>query len=857
MGSQKLRQLWSPWDRHEGLSTAIFLAILILSISNVVHALGVRRETPQCLPPSSVASLGWVGTAAGTSTIKQVPAYIVIEADAWSSTYIAATLLQDVMGVNVTVLEYDGDYSGTFSRVASGRVHANLELWPNSKAALYQQFIVQQGLVEDSGMIGYAAKISWYINTAIANAYPTLIFDSWRSYTMNSVLQYLPAYGTTTPARKADGSWLCDSTTYSFCSNGMFVPPQCQANPSGCREYWHVDPSYNMGENEQRIITLGLKLVVVYLGADFASTVTRCANQNSYLCIFYYWKPEILPSTLSLSVVSLPEYNSTCFSQFSASRVGASSNELVCDTSSELLMKISTTSLRLTAPHVSMFFKQFSLKDHDINFLLNDYATTGVTETTACKWIASNRNLWTAWIPAPPANYIMTLDDMASSEVLPILVVVLCGLFFAATLPTFHLLSRYAGIATVKAQSPRFMQLIALGVFVVTASVALEIASPTITGMCAVRIWLLALGMCTILGSIIVKTMRIYLIFGNRYQMQFNLKDSRLLGGVLAMAAVDLVLLGAWTGAAAPSPIISTVSTTTYTYLCSTSSDTGGTAITVILATFHASQLLVACWLSFKIRNVATNYNESKYIALAAYNILLACTVVIPVSVLPINFRAQFVIKCVCILLALGGVLGLLVWRPILEVVLVRAASHDGISAFRSPLSGKLDRGNSLRNAMAKSDKGIEGVLCGLEARVGQRFAIKQMGGLLRRWTEVDVVLFHHPLPALLITPFGSPKGGQAFTFKVYASPADGATDCFVLRVGGSSYLVQAKDAADADRWLRDIETTFKAANASTADSVSRSPSVSSGAPSPAVTSGEQSVTSRRPPGPQRSVMVG
>ncbi|KAJ3352343.1 hypothetical protein GGF32_003797 [Allomyces javanicus] len=31
------------------------------------------------------------------------------------------------------------------------------------------------GTVEDSGMIGYAAKISWYINAAIANANPSLI----------------------------------------------------------------------------------------------------------------------------------------------------------------------------------------------------------------------------------------------------------------------------------------------------------------------------------------------------------------------------------------------------------------------------------------------------------------------------------------------------------------------------------------------------------------------------------------------------------------------------------------------------------------------------------------------------------
>ncbi|KAJ3364464.1 hypothetical protein GGF31_009023 [Allomyces arbusculus] len=844
------------------IAVATLVAVLSL-ICNVAHAQGVQRGTPKCLPASTVASFGWVGAATSTGTIKQAPADIVLEADAWSSanlsTYIAATLLQDVMGVKVTVLEFSGS-GGTYPRVASGEVHANLEVWPSSKTALYQQYIVQQGTVEDSGMIGYAAKISWYINTAIANAYPTLIFDSWRSYTMNSVLQYLPAYGTTTPARKADGSWLCDSATYSYCSNGMFVPPQCQANPSGCREFWHVDPSYSAGENEQRIVTLGLKLVIVYLGADFSSTVTRCANQDSYACIFYYWKPEIMPSTLSLSVVSLPEYNSTCYSQFSAAHVGISSNALTCDWTPELLMKISTASLRSTAPHVSTFFKQFSLKDNDINYLLSDYATTGVTETTACKWIALNRNLWTAWIAAPPANYIMTLDAMVSSEALPILIAVLCALVFAATLPTFHLLSRYAGTAAVKAQSPRFMQLIALGVLLVAISVALESVSPTITGVCATRIWLLALGMCTVLGSIIVKTARIYLIFGNRRRMRLNVKDARLLGGVLAMVAVDAVLLGAWTGAAKPSAVISTVSTTTYTYLCSARSDTGGNAITAILAIFHALQLLFACWLSFKIRNVGTTYNESKYIALAAYNILLACIVVVPVAVLPINFRAQFVIKCVCILLALSGVLGLLVWRPILEVMLSRAVSTDALASFEPPSSTKHDRGISVRNAMAKSDKGDEGVLSGLEARVGQRFAIKQMGGLFRQWTEVDLVLLHHPLPSLQITPCGSPKGGQAYMFKVYASVAEGTPDCFILRVGGSSYLVQAKDAADTDRWVQDIETTFKAVNASTAGSVSRASSGNSAAASVAASvaaTPDQSVSNRRPPGPQRSGMVG
>ncbi|KAI9218182.1 hypothetical protein BC828DRAFT_226853 [Blastocladiella britannica] len=138
-------------------------------------------------------------------------------------------------------------------------------------------------------MVGYTAKISWYINTAIATQYPNIIFDSYKSFTQQNVLNLLPPVGTSALATKADGSFLCTPANgYAFCgTDGYFTPPQCQgALRSQCREFWHSDPSYSTGENEQRIITLGLKLVVVYVGYDqFQSMFAACASQSTYACI--------------------------------------------------------------------------------------------------------------------------------------------------------------------------------------------------------------------------------------------------------------------------------------------------------------------------------------------------------------------------------------------------------------------------------------------------------------------------------------------------------------------------------------------------------------------------------------------
>ncbi|KNE65245.1 hypothetical protein AMAG_19447 [Allomyces macrogynus ATCC 38327] len=209
------------------------------------------------------------------------------------TTYVAALLLQDVMGVNVSLSEYD-DEEDTFGRIATGRVDANLETWPNARVALYQQYVVQLGAVEDLGLVGYTGKSSWYLPTSAVNANPSKIFDSWRSYYRADVLALLPLAGTTTPARKPDGSWLCDTATFPYCTNGMFVPPQCQGNPATpCREFWSILPTLSPGSNEQRIISLNLPLVVVYLGYDFLPAVQSCAAQGS-ACIFYYWKPETL-----------------------------------------------------------------------------------------------------------------------------------------------------------------------------------------------------------------------------------------------------------------------------------------------------------------------------------------------------------------------------------------------------------------------------------------------------------------------------------------------------------------------------------------------------------------------------------
>ncbi|KAI9176061.1 hypothetical protein H9P43_006426 [Blastocladiella emersonii ATCC 22665] len=826
-------------QRWRAVAALALLAVLGFAIRSA-HAQTVRA-LPTCLDAATTRPFGWTNQIIppGVQSVQQPPPLVKLEYNAWGSAnltgYIAAILLREVMGVNVSLLEYSSS-SGTFPRLASGNVSANVELWAANKVALYNTYVTQQGTVEDR----YAAKTSLFINTAVADANPGLIFDSWHSYQQQSpVLANLLPVGTTPPARNADGSYICNPAKYSFCSTeGTFIPPQCQgANRASCRELWHISPSYSSGQTEQLIISLNLKLVVVYLGSSFTAKVTECARQGNYGCIFYYWVPEVIPATNNLTAVNLPPYSSTCYAKFNATNAGGAGQSLTCDWGAELLMKVGSATMHTTAPYVSAFMRLLKLRDVDINGLLLQFASNSQADVPACDWIRNNKNLWTSWIPAPPTDYIRYLDELQVSEGVTVAVLILTALVLFSVPAFLGLLYYYRKQPAVRSQSPPFMGLITMGVGIVGISVALEVTTPS-ASTCAARTWLLALGAAVVLSSIIVKTWRIFTIFGNRQMQRMKLGNTKLMMYVGALVLLDIVVLAVYNGVALPQPTMAQVTLTTYTYVCGTPATDGAMAMTAILGVYHALLLVAAVWLSFKIRKVASTYNESKFIGMASYQILVACAIVIPVVFLPINFRAQFVIKSIIILLACFGVLGLLVARPVIEAMTTSTSApassmiQSGIGAKSHNNNGTVPRtapvkppavGNTttatVTGSMARTGVGSSGDMAATSnVRYGLQFSMQKAAGLVRRWSEVHMVLIMGAHPTLQVSHPEAIRG-TVHTAAVTAralSPDDASKlpGCFILTLQTTTWFVQTKDAAEAEAWVADITAAFAAVNA-------------------------------------------
>ncbi|KAI9179776.1 hypothetical protein H9P43_005106 [Blastocladiella emersonii ATCC 22665] len=826
-----------PPTRLGALAAAALVAAILCATATLATA-QVARALPRCLSTEQARKYGWMKPENLTDTSKflqQPAASVTLEINGWASsnltTYVAGMLLRDVMGVDVKMVEYGGA-GKAYKRISEGATNASLEIWPSSKVALYTDYVVRQGVVIDGGMTGYTGKIAWYVNSALTEAQPQLIFDSWRSFTNPAVLAYFPAAGSTPAVRNADGSFLCDTATYPFCTNGMFVPPQCQgALMSTCKEFWHVDPGYSQGEVEQRIVTLGLKLVVVYLGPAFETKVAACARQGATGCLFYYWTPEILPSVYNFSMVNLPQFRSECYGQFSSTKVGAADNYLTCDWTVELLMKIVSASVRNSAPHVSTFLTALTLRDTDMNALLRGFYESGSTTDTACAWIQANSNQWASWVPLPPAGYIRYLDQLEVSDALSVIVLVGCAILLIGSAMLATMLFRLKSEPSLRAQSPVFIGVILFGVCLVCIGVILE-TIPASTSICIARIRLLSIGVTIILASTLAKTSRIYAIFGNKRMQAKSMSNRRLLMAVVVLSIGDIILQVLWSELGHPQVETTSVSLTTYTWTCGMDFVRYGAAASATMAVlyaYHVVMLAGACWLSYKVRHVASAFNEAKYIALASYLIMFTAIVVLPVVYLPINFRAQFIIKCLMILFALYGVCGLMVVRPIVEAITLRSmdgsvdlhAQNNGngktVNGASTVTSFVLNRTASNKTAALPHDATAASTNSSAPltaaVKVADGIAIRKVGGLFRQWLPVSFVLMASPRASLQVVEDG--KGiGTTYTTDIFAEPLTGSLHdrldgCFMLTLGARAYLVQTASAADADNWIKAINESF------------------------------------------------
>lgn len=264
---------------------------------------------------------------------------------------VAKTILEKELGYKVEIV--DIEENGQFPALATGDLHATLEIWPSGHAKDYDDYI-KTGKLEDIGKLGVVGKIGWFIPTYMLKDHPELA--TWEGF--------------------KDPSDAAMFKTAETGDAGQFIGG---------------DPSF-VQYDEALIKNLGLNLKVVFAGseqAELAALDAAYSRQEPFL--FYFWTPHAAFAKYDLTNVTLPEYSAACEAK------GAEARD--CDYPSDVLYKAAWAGLKDAAPEAYALLKNMSYTNKDQITMLADISNGKSVDEAAQAWVDANKSVWQKWLP--------------------------------------------------------------------------------------------------------------------------------------------------------------------------------------------------------------------------------------------------------------------------------------------------------------------------------------------------------------------------------------------------------------------------------------------------------------------------
>ncbi|KAI9136460.1 7 transmembrane sweet-taste receptor of 3 GCPR-domain-containing protein [Paraphysoderma sedebokerense] len=130
--------------------------------------------------------------------------------------------------------------------------------------------------------------------------------------------------------------------------------------------------------------------------------------------------------------------------------------------------------------------------------------------------------------------------------------------------------------------------------------------------------------------NLLVKTLRIYLIFSNTKGKIMGLSDNQMLKYTASIILLELILLVLSTVIDPPVPVILNLPKLRY-WTCASSNPFTHTIFISLLGAYNGSLLIMACYLAIKTRQAQSAYRESKAIGLSIYSISLLLAISFPI----------------------------------------------------------------------------------------------------------------------------------------------------------------------------------------------------------------------------------
>eukprot|EP00455_Lapot_gusevi_P021830 TRINITY_DN2281_c0_g1_i3.p1 TRINITY_DN2281_c0_g1~~TRINITY_DN2281_c0_g1_i3.p1 ORF type:complete len:695 (+),score=180.38 TRINITY_DN2281_c0_g1_i3:148-2232(+) len=187
----------------------------------------------------------------------------------------------------------------------------------------------------------------------------------------------------------------------------------------------------------------------------------------------------------------------------------------------------------------------------------------------------------------------------------------------------------YQNVPIIRATTPKFGLLTCMGALMGVASVLLVVQPPT-DATCAAALWLTSTAYIILFASVFVRVYRIDRIFNNNSNMEvIRIPDTELGAMILFMLLVDVGLLTYWQ-VTSPYAAKGVLSSSDFSAIVTCSSEQG-TFLTILLLFYHGMLMLWGMSLAYKTRHVEKNFNESRFIGLALYNLFFISIFAIPV----------------------------------------------------------------------------------------------------------------------------------------------------------------------------------------------------------------------------------
>ncbi|KAJ0400038.1 hypothetical protein ATCC90586_006688 [Pythium insidiosum] len=299
-----------------------------------------------------------------------------------------------------------------------------------------------------------------------------------------------------------------------------------------------------------------------------------------------------------------------------------------------------------------------------------------------CAWLKSNQDIWSEWIDHTPKctadfmtykvtecgsngqrraifswKYPKEGDPTQSAEcsggvklnndvVLPcdyvpwksgafIVVIIVCCIVLLLLAAGMAFVFFFRTRPIVKRSQFEFLMLMISGGVLLCIAVLVYAGAPT-RFLCAARPTFIALGFTMIFGSLVVKSLRVYRVFSSQAMKRVVLSTKVMFKMFMVFVAVDCIVLIAWFAVDFPEPTVS------YTQMLELNGGSYGSLscksssfiFSALLIFWKAIVLAMGLYLSFLIRNLSNDFQESIWIFASSVVVLFGSLVMLPMAYL-------------------------------------------------------------------------------------------------------------------------------------------------------------------------------------------------------------------------------